>query len=99
MGRGEQDRAMRGIILQNVHRLLTFVRREWRESYGLQIDTYIHNVLLIGHDLSCEKGRMIRVRVRVSYFNERRRCTIAVLRSIGIINIIIVNSIPWYDTK
>ena len=37
------------------------------ELYGLHMDVYIHinNVLLhnIGPDLSCEKGRMIRVRV------------------------------------
>ena len=44
-----------------------FVRREWRESYMgyTWMYIYINNVLLhnIGPDLSCEKGRMIRVRV------------------------------------
>ena len=31
-------RVMRGIV-QDVHRLVTFVRREWTESYELEIDT------------------------------------------------------------
>ena len=51
-------------------------------------DSYLNNVLLIDHDLSCEKGRMIRV--RLSYSNERRRRTNTVFRSIGIIHIILI---------